>query len=94
MVFTKMTHASKKSIAGLSYPLVCKGRIYFVSFDLLANIEGVAITNLVVVVLIILFAVFKACRRRCVTERVQFLPDWVLDKINVALCTAFIFMIQ
>ena len=53
-----------------------------------------AITNLIIVFLIIVIAVFKSLRKRCVTERVQFLPDWVLDKMNVVLCTSFIFLIQ
>jgi len=42
----------------------------------------------------ILIPVFKAIRKRINQERVNCLPDWVLDKILLAVNTAFLLIIQ
>ena len=52
------------------------------------------IANILVIVLMFLLMVLKAIRKRLTKDRVHFLPDWVLTKINTALAISFIFMIQ
>lgn len=94
MVFSKITYVSKADSTPFAHPEIVRGRFFLGQFDLPGNLSGVGIASLVIFLLMLLLAVFKAIRKRLTNDRVHFLPDWILDRINTALALSFIFMIQ
>lgn len=93
MLISRMTHSYKTATLGLNAD-VLKGRMFFGSYSFNSNIVVIGVLNVVVFLILFFLPLFKNIRKQCVTERVHFCSDWLLDKIVLATATIFIFLIQ
>jgi len=93
MLFSRISHSYKTANWGQNED-VLKGRIFFGSFSLKSNFAAIGTVNLLIFLMLFLLPLFKNIRKKCVNERVQFCPDWLIDKIVLAAATAFVFLIQ
>ena len=67
MVFSQATYNSKSNPTFNNHSDVCKGHIFFVQFELPQNIQAIGLANLLLVICMVVIAVFKTLRKKCVT---------------------------
>ncbi len=93
MIISWIGHTFKEWPLGVN-PNILKGRVFFGSFSFTSNIVAIGCINLILFLTLVFLPIFKNIRKKCVDERVQFCPNWVIDKVQLAASIFFIFLIQ